>query len=89
MKAKIIYIDKWFFGFDENGEITYDEKKMDRRRDVALMTWNNYNRIINEDYTIYIYKNKDREDGLWRPIEESSFRQYGYMNRVVEIKNNN
>jgi len=87
MEAKIIYIDKHYFGLDKNGEITYDISKMDRKRDVALMTWNNYDRIIEEDYTIYIYKNPNREDGLWMPTEPMAFIKYGFINRVVEIKN--
>ncbi|MBK7362856.1 MAG: hypothetical protein IPJ01_11210 [Micavibrio sp.] len=84
MKAKIIYIDKHYFGFCKDGKITYDLALMDRKRDVALITNNNWERLLTEDYTIYLYKNPNRQDGLWVSQE---FVKYGFMNRAVEIKN--
>ncbi len=87
MKSKIIYIYKHYFGFDKDGKVTYDDKEWDRKREVAFITNNNWERLLNEDYTIYVYKNPNSEDGLWMPTESSSFIKYGFMNRGFEIKN--
>ncbi len=87
MEAKIIYIDRHYFGIDKNGEVTYDIEKMDRRREVSLITWSSYDMLIREGYTIYIYKNPNREDGLWRPICADSFLKHGFVNRGYEMKN--
>jgi len=87
MKAKIVYIDKWFFGFDKLGEIIYETGLMDKRRDVEFITTSSFKRIVDEDSTIYIYKNPEREDGLWAC--PGFFVEYGFVNRGVQIYNKN
>jgi aspartate carbamoyltransferase catalytic subunit len=64
MKAKIVYIDKWFFGFDKSGEIAYETGLMDKRRDVEFITTSSFKRIVDEDSTIYIIRIQKEKMGF-------------------------
>jgi hypothetical protein len=89
-----IEIDKHYFGFDEDGKITYDSSKMMNRHlgfkerikpyEVEFCKRKDIERFISDGNIIYLFKNKYCKDGLWHHFSIGSCVEYNY--RIVYLK---
>ena len=89
-----IEIDKHYFGFDENGDVTYDCNKMMNRNlefkekcepyVAAFCRKKAIQMYISDGHTIYLFKNKDSRDGLWHRFCPGDTAEYNY--RMVNLK---
>lgn len=97
--GRLIEIEKPCFGFDKNGNMTYEKDKVvGEYYQVSYANLNQIKYLINMGITIFYYPNPDSVNGLWNHItsETDTFngglgsgvpRKYDYRIVAMEIKN--
>jgi len=78
-KGRVIEIDNWYFGIDENNKITYNKADVFYGFDfyyTEYATLSQFKKLLMSGCTIFMYLNPDSDDGLWNHIcsETDSFK---------------